>query len=206
MEVVEINEKFFTLPEEKRLAIINAGYKVFSQNSYKKSPMSEIAYAANISKSLLFYYFRNKKELYLFLLNKSAETTVEYLQKFKCYEESGFFEIMLCGLRAKVHMMKKYPDLATFALKAYYEKDPDVSGEIQSIIEKYGAFSANANIMLINQESFVPDIDIKMMYQNMYWASEGYLFQKLQSGKLDVDEMERDFVNMIKFWKKIYLK
>ena len=61
-----MNEKFFSLPEEKQLAIINAGYRVFSQNSYKKSPMIEIAAEADISKSLLFYYFRNKKELYLY--------------------------------------------------------------------------------------------------------------------------------------------
>ena len=51
-----MNEKFFSLPIEKQEAIINAGYRVFSENSYKKSPMSEIADAAGISKSLLFYY------------------------------------------------------------------------------------------------------------------------------------------------------
>lgn len=34
--------------------------------------MSEIADAAGISKSLLFHYFRNKKELYLFLWDVSA--------------------------------------------------------------------------------------------------------------------------------------
>lgn len=43
-----MNEKFFSLPEEKRQAIVNAGYRVFSRNSYKKSPMSEIAGAAGI--------------------------------------------------------------------------------------------------------------------------------------------------------------
>ena len=57
-----MNERFFSLPAEKQQAIINAGYKVFSQNSYKNSPMSEIAEAAGISKSLLFHYFHNKKE------------------------------------------------------------------------------------------------------------------------------------------------
>ena len=62
-----MNERFFSLPAEKQQAIINAGYKVFSQNSYKNSPMSEIAEAAGISKSLLFHYFHNKKELYMFL-------------------------------------------------------------------------------------------------------------------------------------------
>ena len=32
-----MNEKFFSLPEAKQRAIINAGYRVFSQNSYKNS-------------------------------------------------------------------------------------------------------------------------------------------------------------------------
>ena len=71
-----MNEKFFSLPEEKQQAIINAGYRVFSQNTYKKSPVSEIAAEAGISKSLLFYYFRNKKELYLFLWEKCAKVTM----------------------------------------------------------------------------------------------------------------------------------
>ena len=77
-----MNERFFALPKEKQQAIINAGYRVFSQNSYKNSPMSEIADAAGISKSLLFHYFRNKKELYMFLWDKCAEITIEYLKRY----------------------------------------------------------------------------------------------------------------------------
>ena len=45
-----MNERFFALPLEKQQAIINAGYGVFAGNSYKNSPMSEIAQAAGISK------------------------------------------------------------------------------------------------------------------------------------------------------------
>lgn len=69
-----MNERFFSLPEERQQAIINAGYRVFSRNTYKNSPMSEIAQAAGISKSLLFHYFHNKKELYLFLWGSASCT------------------------------------------------------------------------------------------------------------------------------------
>ena len=87
-----MNERFFSLPEEKRQAILNAGYRVFSRNSYKNSPMSEIAGDAGISKSLLFHYFRNKQALYLFLWNKGAEVTMEYLNRYGCYEPGSLFE------------------------------------------------------------------------------------------------------------------
>lgn len=48
-----MNEKFFSLPKERQEAMINAGFRVFSQNSYRKSPMSEIAEAAGLLFTIL---------------------------------------------------------------------------------------------------------------------------------------------------------
>lgn len=93
-----MNEKFFKLPPEKQKRIINAGFRVFSENSYKKSPVSEIAAAAGISKSLLFHYFKNKKELYLFLWDQAAKITMQYLEKYRCYEPTDLFEMMDRGM------------------------------------------------------------------------------------------------------------
>ena len=201
-----MNEKFFTLPEEKRQSIINAGYRVFSQNSYKKSPMSEIAGAAGISKSLLFHYFQNKKELYLFLWNNCADVTMQYLNEWGCYEQNDMFENMYRGLKAKACIMRQYPDMGNFVIKAYYEKDPEVCGEIQKSIAERGAFKKNAAQLRLDPEQFVPGLDLQMMYQDMYWASEGYLWEKFQRGTVDADEMEQDFMKLLEFWKKLYLR
>ena len=201
-----MNEKFFSLPEEKQLAIINAGYRVFSQNSYKKCPVSEIADEAGISKSLLFYYFRNKRELYLFLIKNAADTTYKHLYEFGCGEEDDFFEIMYRGLKAKVALMKKYPDLTLFTLKAYYETDPEICGDIRKIIGRIASLDNNAKMLKIDPEQFVEGIDLHMMYMDMYLASEGYLWEKTHQGKFDADEVERDFERMIDFWKKLYLR
>lgn len=63
-----MNEKFYALSEEKQSQILNAAYKVFATNQYKKAPTSEIAAEAGISKSLLFHYFHNKLEMYIFFM------------------------------------------------------------------------------------------------------------------------------------------
>lgn len=199
-----MNEKFFALPEEKQHTIINAGFRVFSQNSYKKSPVREIAEAAGISKSLLFHYFRNKKELYLFLWEYCAKMTLEYMEKYQCYAESDLFEIMYRGLQAKTALIREYPDMALFVMKAYYEKDPEVREEIQKSIEEHGSYSAQAGMLNLDPENFVPGLDLKCMYQDMFWASEGYLWEKMQNDNFDVDEMEAEFRKMIDFWKSIY--
>ena len=52
-----MNEKFFELPEEKRLRIINAGFEIFSQSDYRHASTERLAAQAGISKGLLFYYF-----------------------------------------------------------------------------------------------------------------------------------------------------
>lgn len=201
-----MNEKFFALPEEKQQAIINAGYRVFSRNSYKNSPMSEIAEAAGISKSLLFYYFHNKKELYLFLWDKCAETTIEFLTRYDCYSQRELFESIERGMRAKMEITRLYPDMANFTIKAFYESDPEISAAVQKSYHKYFNLKADKARINFDPEQFVPGLDIAMMYRDMYWASEGYLWEMVQSGHVDIDQMEQSFTELIAFWKSIYLR
>ena len=201
-----MNQKFFSLPEEKQQAIINAGYRVFSRNSYKNSPMSEIAEAAGISKSLLFHYFLNKKELYLFLWDKCAETTIEYLTRYGCYGQTELFESMERGMRAKMEIIRLYPDMGTFTIRAFYEKDPEVCAAIQESYHRYFNLKADKTRLNLDPDQFIPGLDVEMMYREMYWASEGYLWEMAQQGNMDIDQMEEVFTKLMTFWKSVYLR
>ena len=201
-----MNERFFSLPDEKQQAIINAGYRVFSQNSYKNSPMSENADSAGISKSLLFHYFRNKKELYMFLWDKCAETTIDYLTKYNCYEQKNLFESMERGMRAKMEIIRLYPDMASFTIKAFYENDADISAAVQASYHKYFNMKADKTRLNMDTEQFIPGLDIQMMYREMYWASEGYLWEMVRRGNLDMKQMEKGFTSLMDFWKSVYLR
>lgn len=58
----------------------------------------------------------------------------------------------------------------------------------------------------LDPADFIEGLDLNRMYREMYRASEGYLWETLQSGQVDVEKMERDFTEMIAFWKKLYLR
>lgn len=201
---VRMNEKFYDLPEEKQKRIINAGFRVFSQNSYRKSPMSEIAAAAGISKSLLFHYFRNKQELYLFLWGEGVRITLDFLKENGCYERVSLFEMIGRGIKAKVQIMRLYPDMTAFILKAYYEKDEAVRGQVQQSYRECLDSEAYRCLIRLDPEDFVPGLDLEMMYWDMYWATEGYIWEIMQRGEIDVDRMEKDFNRMLDFWKHLY--
>lgn len=201
-----MNERFFRLPEEKRQRIINAGYRIFSRNSYKKSPVGEIAAEAGISKSLLFHYFRNKKELYFFLWEEASSFTLRILQEEACYEPDDLFEMMERGIKAKFRIMKTYPDLTAFVMKAFYEKEPEISSYVHESYNHHIKGKAAEAFAKVNTENFREGLDMELMYREMYWTSEGYLWEEMQKGPVDAEKVAKDSREMLNFWKQIYLK
>lgn len=89
-----MNNKFYKLPEQKQLRIINAGLKVFGQNDYKKASTEEIAIEAGISKGLLFHYFKNKQEFYQYLFDYSTKVISELVIDDKFNVITDFFELL----------------------------------------------------------------------------------------------------------------
>ena len=118
---------------------------------------------------------------------------MKYLMEYKCYEPADLFEMMERGMRAKLKIMELYPHMASFAVKAFYEKDEGISGEIQRSYRRHFDVKAVNTLAGLDPEDFVPGLDLEMMYREMYWASEGYLWEMLQRGELDAAQMEKDF-------------
>lgn len=194
-----MNEKFFSLPAEKQQRILSAGFYVFSQNSYKKSSMNEIAQQAQISKSLLFFYFRNKRELYLFLWDQACTLTVDYLTDYHCYEPGDLFQMMERGMDAKLALMEQYPYIANFAIRAFFEKNKEVTGEIQASYRKYFSLKATQALSRVDPKDFIPGLDLNMMYRQMFLASEGYLWEMMQQGGLSRERLRQDFGKLLEF-------
>lgn len=201
-----MNYKFFQLPMEKQQRIINAAYKVFSENNYKKAPISEIADEGGVSKALLFHYFTNKLELYMFLWNSSIEQIHRASSEYRVSDTTDFFEMIHRSLLAKCSVIRSYPYLYQFAVKAYYEQEPKIKSSIQESFYAVNKSSENILWETVDVSKFRQDIDIRLMYQELLWTSDGYLRQMVLSGELDADKMENDFERMIGQWKKVYLK
>lgn len=201
-----MNERFYLLPAEKQRRIINAAYKVFAENSYKKAPMAEIAGAGHISKALLFHYFGSKKELYLYLWRSSLEATRRAMRENRVTETEDFFEMIRRSLAARCALMRTHPYLYLFSLKAYYEQEPDIKAMVQGSYQKELEHSGAVIWSKVELAGFRPDVDVRLLYQEILWISDGYIRQMLSAGAIDTFQMEEDFMRMIEQWRKAYLK
>ena len=138
-----MNDKFYALSVEKQSQILNAAYKVFATNQYKKAATSEIVAEAGISKSLLFHYFHNKRELYLFLWNYAADLT------------------------------RKYTFLSLFSINSYFETEPDIQSIIQPDVQDVAKKTLEMLLSIMNLDFIRKDIEFVRIYKEILYASDG---------------------------------
>lgn len=69
-----MNEKFYALPEEKQSQILNAAYKVFATNQYKKAPTSDFFEMMRRGLMAKCAVMRKYTFISLFSINSNFET------------------------------------------------------------------------------------------------------------------------------------
>ena len=74
-------QTFFNLPEEKRNKIINISLLEFAQHSYRAASVSRIVEKAGIAKGSMYQYFKNKKGLYLYLIDFTTNRKLSYIDR-----------------------------------------------------------------------------------------------------------------------------
>lgn len=204
-----MNNRFHDLSKEKQMRVINAGLEVFSKNDYKHAVTDDIACNAGISKGLLFYYFHNKQELYVFLINYVMKLTEKYVLDDKFKEITDFFELLEYASMQKIKVINKFPYLIDFVMKAYYSsrssKDNTLAKMLNTspdnkLYEKY--------FLNINKSKFKnPDKDMQTVMQMMLWMGEGYLLEQQRMGtKTDIYDFAAKFKEWSIIFKQAYYK
>lgn len=199
-----MNEKFFSLPEEKQQVIINAAMEVFGLNEYKKASTDLIASKAGISKGLLFYYFRNKRELYLFVYNRVVDVMKKMADVSGYLEIDDFFELLIFFAERKTRMLKKNPYIMELAMRAFYSEKEDVSQRLQdkNNAERDGLF--DAYFSHIDTGKFRSGTDIYQVYQMLVWMTDGYLHeQRMKHRDWQLDELMAEFYKWMDMMRRL---
>jgi AcrR family transcriptional regulator len=202
--------KFMQLEPEKRERILNAAISEFAQKGFKNASTNEIVKEAGISKGLIFHYFKNKKQLYLFLYDYLMEILVEeYFQK-PWVAERDFLEKMRLASLAKLELFRKHPLIFKFFLTAYVETDAEVRYELEG--RKLKSIGMNLPKIYDNVDlSNVRDgIDHQKAIQLMTWALEGYANSKISDfksiGEAEFSDMVVELTTYLEILKQSFFK
>lgn len=201
-----MNKSYFQLPSYKQKNLLNSGYKLFALYPYKKASMNGIASEADISKSLLFYYFKNKKEYYLFLFSTAINFLDEHKEKSINNKTNDFFQLINKTVERRMKMIDDYPYLYKFITKAYYESFAEIKLELDKRKKIMLQTGEEEILKIIDYNKFRNPSDVKILLDIVLSAAEGCM-RGLED--LDISKVKQkvsEFKRMMDSLKKYYYK
>lgn len=178
------------------MRIINASMNEFAQKGYLNASTNQIVKEAEISKGILFHYFKNKKELFLFLYDFAVDTLKEdYFGRLDT-ASSDIFERLRQISAYKLEILGRFPEIYNFLMAAHFEESGEVKHDIQKrdneLLQKgYGKVYENIDFSL-----FKEGIDIKRTIEIITWSVEGFAIREQEKLKHS-DNLEQDYQNIL---------
>lgn len=178
--------RFEGLDPERREAIVGASLEVFSEDDYAHASTAEIARRAGVSKSLLFFYFRNKRELYVYVLSLLTRRVAAAVVDERWYETDDFFELMRYAAERKAEAVLSRPQLMGFFVRAFYPSHRDVRGVLDDFMRDMVRQMTDAYLGHVRWDRFRDDVDPMRVVRMLVWLGDGYLHEQMRGGG-DVD-------------------
>jgi AcrR family transcriptional regulator len=205
---VHVHENFLSLEKEKRDKIINAALREFAVNGFQKASTNEIAKNAGITKSLLFYYFSSKQELFEFLFHYSVKFLIEAIWSSPDRMPSDLFERYLVIAAIKLKIAAQYPDMYDFVQYAVKDQDNEFKNFFNS--DEYLHISEEFRKKLhegIDLSKFKPDIDTSKALQIIWWVIESFaLAKQKEAAELNIlrdDEFVNQMMNEVREYLQV---
>lgn len=204
-----LNPAFDNLDEEKKKRIINACLEEFAENGYDKASTNTIVSKAGISKGLLFHYFGNKKNLYLYLLDMTIKHFIERFYEEDTQPSKDIFEKFIQSGMIKLKIAFEEPLLFKFIMGAFVDTPKCMEDEISARYQKIYAQTMPGFFENIDFSKFRDDIDKKKAVEFINLCLDS-LYRKYvnmakgRASKLSMEETEAmireqyEFVDMMK--------
>ncbi|MBI9012822.1 MAG: TetR/AcrR family transcriptional regulator [Clostridiales bacterium] len=196
--------EFRTTDLDKRDKIINSALAEFSMNSFDKASTNNIVKDANVSKGLLYHYFKSKKELYEFLREFVFKTITEKIVNELNWSEPDFFKRIEQITFIKINITNQYPKIYDFAMKLIRDSSLE---EIKKLGEKYSldllqkVYFENIDFTL-----FKDDVDVQKAMQVIQWTFEKYAEMISVRETMDTEVVMKEVESYIDLLKGSFYK
>ncbi|MEH7087190.1 helix-turn-helix domain-containing protein, partial [Neobacillus drentensis] len=204
--------KFLNLDPEKQERIINAALKQFAQKGYTQASTNEMVKEAEISKGLLFHYFKNKQDLFLYLYDYSLELAMNEIFAKLDMNERDMLERWKQVVVIKIELMHKHPELFQFLKAANEDNAPEVEQALEmrkkaTIADTYGRMLQD-----MDTSKFKDDVDTARATQIILWTLEGYSnrvqeqIRAIPLDQIDIDDMVKEIDQYLELLEQAFYK
>lgn len=165
--------KFMNLEKEKQERIVNAAIKEFANKGYDQASTNEIVKNANISKGLLFHYFKNKKQLFLFVFDYCVELSVNDLYGKIDFGEKDVFLRLRQIMGVKLELISKTPHIIDFLMAAVLDESKEIKQYVEKKSKELSEIGYTQIFKDIDVSKFKKGVDIEKVMNIIIWTFEG---------------------------------
>ncbi|MFP4370697.1 MAG: TetR/AcrR family transcriptional regulator [Halanaerobium sp.] len=183
-------QTFFNLTAAKQQRVIDAAMEEFAAHPYLKTSINRIIERADISKGSFYQYFKNKKDLYKYLIDLVTERKMEFLsQKIEDYQKQDFFPLLRKLFIAGIQFRNKYPLISAIGDRLLNGENEALKNEIYAESKpKSNEFFEELLEGAVSRGEVDPEIDIKFtafMLTEFSISIVNYFFEHSDSDNLD---------------------
>lgn len=134
-----MNSAFDKLSDEKKEQIINICIEEFSTKGYEDTSTDIITNKAGISKGIIYYYFKNKRNLYFYLVDYAADLFINrLLEEKQKITANDFFERLKETLIVKIKICVELSREFQMLTRAFSEPSTEIKKEMGKRLVKLG--------------------------------------------------------------------
>lgn len=113
-------QTFFNLPDQKRQKFVDIAIAEFAAHDYNSASITKIVASAKIAKGSVYQYFKDKKGLYLYLIEFATEEKLTFLKNAKQPESANFFDYLRWLFHVSARFDFEHPKLSQLVYRARY--------------------------------------------------------------------------------------
>lgn len=143
--------------------ILNASLDRFASQRYQRTKVDEIASDANVSKGIVFRYFKNKANLYLETLKYSLENFNGKVDYSIWLDAKDMSEMIVQATAYKIKLQLKYPREFKLLLDAYANANDfsnEFNAKVQQVYEKNSQTPTDLLLPVLKRMNLREDVQI----------------------------------------------
>lgn len=208
------HKTFYNLKTERQLEIEAVAYKEFTLNDYQTASLSRIIKQLNLAKGSFYRYFSSKKELYLYLLERSTEERYDTIEKRIREPGMNLFKLLLINWQDKIEFEKKHPIESAFQYRVFRERYTEELGDMEIQLKREITEKVKLIISDYFPDSVRTDVELDMiafliiqvqagMYEYLAIRYGDDLIENIKEGKPLYSLHKQEFEKLINSFSKL---
>ncbi len=193
---------FFKLDEDKKERIMRSAIDEFHKCGFEKANVGIIAKNADIAKGSIYWYFENKRELFLYSVRWTLELFMKKIDVKTPLKDMDVFDYFLSNSSERASLLKEEYTLVLFSQDVMIGKFGNLTEladhEMWDLADKYMLLLIDAGKRKGTIRDDIDDDILVLFFKGAIYKTEEFIFKKIQEHGFDItDEFHKELEVMI---------